>query len=106
MKKSILNKGQDKMCSELFKLFGDRWSLRIIDALRREELRFKEIQAALIINSATLSSRLRSLEKAKLLVRKEETIDKLSVCYALTNLGKNLLPIYDGIIKFGKEVLR
>jgi DNA-binding HxlR family transcriptional regulator len=100
------DKQESKMCQSLFKMFGDRWSLRIIDALRDGELRFKEIQTALDINSATLSARLRKLESAKLLNRKEETIDKLSVSYKLTNLGKELLPIYDGMMKFGSKFIK
>ena len=98
--------GENEICISLFKLFGDRWSLRIIDALRHKELRFKELQTLLFINSATLSSRLRSLEKATMLVRKEETVDKLSVSYCLTHPGRGLLPIYDEMMKFGKKVIK
>ncbi len=106
MSKLCLGDGNKEMCMSLFKMFGDRWSLRIIDALRNGEQRFKEIETRLDINSATLSSRLRSLQKAKLIVRQEETIDGLSVTYILTDLGKELLPIYDGIMSFGRKFSR
>ncbi len=95
-----------KLCKSLFKLFGERWSLRIVDALRGGELRFKELQNLLDINSATLSARLRTLDKAKIITRKAETIDKLSVSYGLTARGKELLPIYDGIMKFGSNFIK
>ena len=106
MKKTPGHKGEKEICASLFKMFGDRWSLRIGDALRDGELRFKEIQTLLGINSATLSTRLRSLEAVKVLVRREEAVDKLSVSYALTKLGRELLPIYDGILTFGKKVVK
>jgi DNA-binding HxlR family transcriptional regulator len=93
------------LCIQIFQMFGDRWTLRIVDALRGGELRFKEIEKALAINSATLSTRLKRLEDLKLIIRNEETIDKLSVTYILTRSGKELLPIYDGIVKFGEKVV-
>jgi len=106
MQKQCPTEENKEMCMSLFKMFGDRWSLRIIDTLRDGERRFKEIETDLNINSATLSSRLRSLQKAKLIVRREETIDGLSVTYILTDLGRELLPIYDGIMSFGKKFSR
>ena len=106
MKTKDIHGEKPEVCASIFKMFGDRWSLRIVDALRHGELRYKEIQTILDINTATLSLRLRSLIKAKVLVRKEETIDKLSVTYALTSLGKEILPIYDSMITFGSKVVK
>lgn len=96
----------EAICSRTFEMFGDRWTLRIADALRGGELRFKEIETALAINSATLTSRLKRLEELKLVVRDEETIDRLSVTYKLTAFGRELLPIYDGIVTFGEKIVR
>lgn len=106
MKKNHTPKEEKEICASLFKMFGDRWSLRVVDALRDGELRFKELQERLGINSATLTLRLRSLEKVHVLIRRDGGMNKLSVSYHLTTLGRELLPIYDGILKFGKKVVK
>ncbi len=96
----------DPICSSIFEMFGDKWTLRIVSVLREGEMRFKEIEKNLSINSATLSERLKRLEEVGAIARSEETIDKLSVTYKLTKSGYELLPIYDGIIKFGQKVVK
>jgi DNA-binding HxlR family transcriptional regulator len=96
----------DPMCNDIFKMFGDKWTLRIVSSLRDGELRYKEIEKLLSINSATLSTRLKLLEEIKVITRNEETIDKLSVTYKLTKNGQELLPIYDGIVKFGEKIIK
>jgi DNA-binding HxlR family transcriptional regulator len=96
--------GEEEICASLFKLFGDRWSLRIVNVLRSGALRFGALTHQLGINSATLTARLKTLERVGVLVRREDTIDKLSVTYELTASGRELLPIYDGILRFGKNL--
>lgn len=92
-------------CLKAFEVFGDEWTLRIIDSLRNEELRFKEIQSALEINSATLTTKLKFLEEKKLIERNEDTIDKVSVTYSLTKLGKEVLPVMDDMFKVGAKLV-
>lgn len=76
------------------KLFGDEWTLHIIGALETEELRYCQIERALpLINPATLANRLKKLETKKLIKRKVETVDKLSVTYCLTTKGRAALPV-------------
>ena len=94
----------DPICSSVFKLLGDKWTLRIVSTLRNGALRFKEIEKLLSINSATLSARLKRLEEIKAIARTEESIDKLSVTYTLTKFGIDLLPIYDGMVKVGERI--
>ncbi len=92
------------VCASLFKLFGVRWRLRIVNALRHQERRFGVLAQELGINSATLTARLKTLEAVGVLVRREDTIDGLSVTYELTAVGRELIPIYDGIVRFGKHM--
>ena len=81
-------------CSTTIKLLGDYWTLRIIDTLKYGELRFCELQRLLNnVNPVTLTNRLKKLETAQLIRRCEATQDKISVSYALTNLGREALPI-------------
>lgn len=91
----------NQTCASTLKLLGDYWTLRIIDALQDGELRFCEVQRRVDnLNPVTLTDRLKKLEDAKLLVRKEDTLDKVSVTYTLTSLGKKSLPIIDAINRF------
>ncbi len=86
---------------EAMKLIGDFWTLHIVDALRAEELRFCEIERALpSSNPATLTNRLRRLVEAGVVNRLEETRDKQSVTYVLSEKGQGILPVLDSIKAF------
>lgn len=92
---------EDHCQSETLKLLGDYVTLRIIDFLRTGQLRFTELQRSIgDVNSVTLSNRLRRLEAAGLLEREEATIDRQSVAYRLTDIGKGMLPILREIQSF------
>ncbi|MES2436765.1 MAG: helix-turn-helix domain-containing protein [Patescibacteria group bacterium] len=93
-------------CIKAFEVFGDGWRLKIVDALRNGELRFKELQELLGINSATLTTKLKTLEEMGMIIRNEETINKLSVTYCLSKLGKESLPVVDSMFNFGKKLLK
>lgn len=98
--KSITQADQIK-CTKNLKMFGDFWTLWIIEELSKDELRYCGLQRALQnVNPVTLTNRLQKLEKAGLVERKKDTIDKLSVTYSLTPLGKTTLPIIEAINKF------
>ena len=98
MKDSRLNK---ETCIPSIKLLGDYWSLRNIDELSRGEQRFCSLQRTLDnINPVTLTTRLKKLEKAKIIKRNVGTLDKLSVTYDLTDLGLNVLPVINAVNEF------
>ena len=87
------------------KLLGDYTTLRIIDFLRGGELRYTELQRALgDANSVTLTKRLKSLEAAGILLRREATFDLQSVTYSLTETGKGLLPVLREIQNFTRKL--
>ena len=86
---------------EAMKLIGDFWTLRIIDAIQHDEVRFCEIERRIPdINPATLATRLKKLEDAVVIDRLVETKDKQSVSYSLTERGKRILPILESIKTF------
>ncbi len=98
---------EDHCQAEALKLLGDYVTLRIIDFLRTNELRFTELQRSIgDVNSVTLSNRLKRLEAAGMIEREEATIDRQSVAYRLTALGKGLLPVLREIQKFTKRNVR
>jgi DNA-binding HxlR family transcriptional regulator len=91
-------------CEGTMKLLGDYWTLRIVDALRSEEVRFCELQRILDnVNPVTLTNRLKKLEEARLVSRSEETIDKISVAYSLSELGREVLPIIKALDRFSAK---
>src|SRR5258708_944261 len=88
------------------KLFGDDHILCIVFSLRAGGLRFNEIQRTINgINPTTLADRLEKLEQEGIVVRKEETVDKLSVVYELTEKGLGILPIINEFANFAKKFL-
>ncbi len=95
---------EDHCQAEALKLLGDYVTLRIVDFLRVNELRFTELQRSMgDVNSVTLSNRLKRLEAAGVIERKEATIDRQSVAYRLTVLGKGLLPVLREIQNFTRR---
>jgi DNA-binding HxlR family transcriptional regulator len=91
-------------CATTMKLLGDFWTLRIIDALKMDEVRFCELQRTLDnVNPVTLTKRLKTLEDARLVVRSEETVDKISVTYALSDLGQETVPIITALNRFSEK---
>lgn len=88
------------------KMIGDDHILCIIGNLKDGGMRFNEIQRVTKVNPATLTARLSKLEKDGILSREEETLDKMSVVYQLTEKGKALLPIFNEITKFAERYCR
>jgi DNA-binding HxlR family transcriptional regulator len=98
---------EDHCQAEALKLLGDYVTLRIVDFLRAKELRFTELQRSIgDVNSVTLSNRLKRLEGAGVIEREEATIDRQSVAYRLTVLGKGLLAVLREIQNFTKRNAR
>ena len=96
--------GPKEECLKALKMFGDYWTLAILYCLRDRGMRFGEIQREMGINPVTLTSRLRTLAKNKLLSRRKFTADKQSVSYELTKLGQDAVPIVQLIILFSAKL--
>ncbi len=86
------------------KLFADSWTLCAVMRLEEGEQRFCGLQRAMGgVNPVTLTNRLRKLEDEGIVKRKEETLDKVSVSYQLTQKGKELLPVIKALGAFAKK---
>jgi DNA-binding HxlR family transcriptional regulator len=98
----------DHKCSTTeLKMLGDFWTLAIVQILEDGEKRFSELERDLTKASpTTLTNRLKRLEEQKIVKRKEETVDKLSVVYSLTDKGRGILPILREIQVFSKKFLK
>ncbi len=92
------------VCVTSLKLLADFWTLRIIVALSSGEKRYCGLQRALDdINPVTLTKRLQKLEEAGLVKRTEESMDKISVTYSLTDRGTDTLPIIEALNTFANK---
>ena len=87
------------------KMIGDDHVLCIIGNLRDGGMRFNELQRALNVNPTTLTDRLVKLENEGFVVKKKETLDKMSVVYELTEKGRGILPVIDEIGTFAEKYL-
>lgn len=102
-KESIVYGPKDE-CLKAMKVFGDYWTLAVIFCLRDRPMRFLELQKEMGVNPVTLTSRLKILTKNKLLVRRKFAIDKQSVTYELTPLGRDAVPIVQLITLFSAKL--
>lgn len=96
--------GPKEECLKALKMFGDYWTLAIIYCLRDCGMRFGELQKEMGINPVTLTARLKTLTRNKLLNRRKFTADKQSVTYELTKLGQDAVPIVQLIIIFSAKL--
>lgn len=98
---------KNKCAATELKMLGDFWTLQIIQSLADGQKRFSELERTLPgINPTTLTARLRKLMRQKIVLRNEETVDKISVVYSLTAKGKGILPVLAEIRVFADKYLR
>lgn len=98
------NNPSPQACAQTMKLIGDYWTLRIIDALKNGETRFCELQRQLDnLNPTTLTSRLKKLEDAGIVMRSVETVDKVSVTYRLSDLGQQAVKVITALYGFAAK---
>jgi DNA-binding HxlR family transcriptional regulator len=103
---SPTNKLVNKCSTKELKMLGDFWTLAIIQALHDDQKRFSQLERELIdVNPSTLTNRLKKLEQQRIIKRKKETLDKLSVVYELTDKGKGIMPVLDQIRIFAEKYL-
>jgi DNA-binding HxlR family transcriptional regulator len=90
--------------NDALKLLGDAYILNIVSNLGQKSMRFNELQRSVAdICPATLADRLKKLEQEKIIIRQEETVDKVSVVYDLTSKGRGILPIIKAISVFADK---
>ncbi|MER5699121.1 winged helix-turn-helix transcriptional regulator [Streptomyces mirabilis] len=80
---------------------GDRWSLLVIRELIFGTHRFSEIQSNTGAPAATLSERLRKLEKSGVIARRRYSEHPRRYEYVLTPVGDDLTPVLAALGDWG-----
>jgi DNA-binding HxlR family transcriptional regulator len=84
------------------KLFGDHWTLLLVRDLASGCRRFQQLQTSTGISPGVLSSRLRMLEAAGLITRKQYPEIPPRVEYSLTEKGRAAVPLIDQLRVYGE----
>lgn len=93
--------------SECMKLLSGAWAPNVIWALSKQPRRFGELRVDIPkISARVLSARLRELEAKGVLVRTVAPTTPPSVEYALTDLGRELVPAIAAIVDVGTRLHR
>ncbi len=92
---------KNPICTQALKLLGDYWVMLIIDKLSDGPLRFRDLERQIEgVNTATLTSRLKSMHTGGLIERKEQS--RADVTYELTELGQQAIPVLNAVSDFSK----
>ncbi len=87
-------------------LLGGAWTANVIWQLSGGPRRFGELCRDIPgISPKMLTARLRDLEKKRVVTREVVHTSPPSVEYALSDLGKELIPVIDAIVKVGTRLL-
>lgn len=91
--------------TECMSVLGGAWTANIIWNLCGGPRRFSELRADIPgVSAKVLTSRLRSLESNGVISREVKPTSPPSVEYALTDLGKELVPAIDAIVRVGHKL--
>lgn len=85
-----------------FQLFGNKWKIYIIQQLVDQPHGFNALQRAIPgISQKVLSSNLKEMESAGLVTRTVIPEAPIRTEYALSDVGKSLLPLIDSMVEWG-----
>jgi DNA-binding HxlR family transcriptional regulator len=88
------------------RLLGGAWTTNVIWQLSGGPRRFGELCRDIPgISPKVLTTRLRQLESTRVVVREVRPTSPPSVEYTLSDLGKQLIPVIDAIVKVGSRLL-
>ncbi|APR80992.1 Transcriptional regulator, HxlR family protein [Minicystis rosea] len=89
------------------RLLGGAWTPYVVYSLSAEPRRFSELRSDIPrISAKVLSARLRALETTGVVTRTEVATSPPTVEYALTSLGRELLPVIEAIEQVGEKLMR
>jgi DNA-binding HxlR family transcriptional regulator len=90
--------------AEAAKLLGDKWTLILLRDLARGACRFKMlVESGEGISPSILTGRLRELEDKGIITRKSYAEIPPRVEYALTEKGRDVLPVIEALRVYGSR---
>lgn len=93
-------------CRTLFDEIADKWSMMILTVLDPAPHRFNELKRSLEgVSQKSLTQSLRRLERNGLISRTVLDTSPVTVRYALTDLGRSLLPPFKALYAWTWESL-
>ena len=91
--------------TECMAVIGGAWTVNVIWYLRAGPRRFSELRMDIPpISPKVLTTRLRELEERGVVSRQVKPTSPPSVEYSLTELGQELVPAIEGIVKVGEKL--
>jgi len=88
-------------------ILGGAWTTNVIWYLSGGPRRFSELRVDIPpVSAKVLTARLRELEDKGVITREVKPTSPPSVEYALTDLGRELLPAIAAIVKVGEKLKR
>ncbi len=91
--------------SECMTVLGGVWTPNVIWCLSGGPRRFSELQIDIPqVSAKVLTTRLRELEKKGVVDRNVKPTSPPSVEYSLTELGNDLIPAIDAIVRVGHKL--
>lgn len=91
--------------TECMAIIGGAWAPNVIWHLREGPRRFSELRIDIPpVSAKVLSQRLRELQGRGVVRRSVQPTSPPSVEYSLTQLGKELIPALDAIVKVGHRL--
>lgn len=85
---------------EMLRVRNSKWAVAVVLRLRDETLRFTELRRTIGISQKTLTTTLRSLERDGLVSRTSYATIPPRVDYALTDLGREALRVFEAWEEF------
>lgn len=105
LRKSSVTKPPMCALTQCMALLRGAWAPNVIWHLRADARRFGELRVDIpLVSAKILSARLRELEDRGLIERRLLATSPRSAEYFLTDLGQELLPAIEGIVKVGKKL--
>ena len=86
---------EPRAIDEMLRVRNSKWTVAVVLKLRSEKLRFNELRREIGISQKTLTATLRALERDGLVSRTSYATIPPRVDYALTDLGREALRVFE-----------
>lgn len=104
MSKSVSTPHHHEAVEELLTIRASKWTVMVVLHLRKETRRFSELQREIgNISQKTLTSTLRALERDGFVSRTSYATIPPRVDYALTELGFEILDLFEAFERFASK---